>query len=119
MIAGMVMQAARGYYRFEIPLYLESLLGVRFIEYLLIAVLAMTIHVLVNHKYSAICSSFSFYIGNWVARRPRARARPVPVRVGLRHQLLGHESAGGRYVWPFVWWKLYWSAFARAAAHRG
>jgi ABC-2 type transport system permease protein len=111
MIAGIVTQAARGYYRFEIPLYLESLLGVRFIEYLLIAVLAMTIHVLVNHKYVGHLLVILFYIGLGLLSS-----------LGLEHGLyqFGSDSGTnysdmngwGPYVWPFVWWKLYWSAIA-------
>jgi ABC-2 type transport system permease protein len=111
MLAGIVTQSARGYYRFEIPLYLQSLLGVRFIEYLLIAVLAMTIHVLVNHKYLGHLLVILFYIGLGLLSA-----------FGLEHGLyqFGSDSGSsysdmngwGPYVWPFVWWKLYWIAIA-------
>jgi len=111
MLAGIVTQAARGYYRFEIPLYLQALLGVRFIEYLLIAVLAMTIHVVVNHKYLGHLLIILLYIGIGLLSA-----------LGFEHGLYQYGSDSGMtysdmngwgpYVGPFVWWKLYWSAIA-------
>ncbi|MGE5101951.1 MAG: M1 family aminopeptidase [Deltaproteobacteria bacterium] len=111
MLAGIATQTARGYYRFEIPLYVQSLLGVRFIEYLLIAVLAMTIHVVVNHKYLSHLLVVLFYIGIGLLSS-----------LGFEHGLYQYGSDSGMtysdmngwgpYVWPFVWWKLYWSAVA-------
>ena len=110
MVAGIAMQASRGYYHFEIPLYLQSLLGFRFIDYLLIAVLAMAIHVVVNHKYLGHFLVIVGYIG-----------------IGLLGSLTEHNlyeygsdsgysysdmNGWGPYVWPFVWWKVYWGAFA-------
>ena len=47
MVAGIATQAALGYYRFDIPLYLEALFGIHFVDYLLVAALAMTVHVIV------------------------------------------------------------------------
>jgi hypothetical protein len=111
MMAGIITQAARGYYRFEILLYLQSLLGVRFIEYVLIAALAMTIHVVVNHKYLGHLLVILFYIGIGLLSG-----------LGLEHGLFQYGSDSGinysdmngwgPYVGPFVWWKLYWSAVA-------
>jgi len=111
LVTGIATQAAHGYYRFEIPLYLQSLLGVRLIEYLLIAVLAMTIHVVVNHKYLGHLLVILFYIGIGLLSG-----------LGLEHGLYQYGSDSGinysdmngwgPYVAPFVWWKLYWTAVA-------
>ena len=81
MVAGIAMQAARGYYHFEIPLYLESLLGFRFIDYLLIAVLAMTMHVIVNHKYLGHFLVILVYVGIGLLGASRTRAQPLSVRL--------------------------------------
>ncbi|MDB4874769.1 MAG: hypothetical protein JWM41_1215 [Gemmatimonadetes bacterium] len=110
MVAGIVTQAIHGYYRFEIPLYLQALVGVRFVDYLLIAALAMSIHVLVNHKYLGHLLVILFYLG-----------------IGLLSNVFEHNLAQygsdagssysdmngwGPYPWPFFWWKLYWASFA-------
>jgi hypothetical protein len=111
LVAGVATQAARGYYRFEIPLYLQALLGFRLVDYLLVAALAMTIHVVVNHKYAGHFFVIVLYIGLGL----------LPA-VGLEHGLYQYGSDSGYtysdmngwgpYVWPFVWWKVYWGAFA-------
>ncbi|HEX4684637.1 MAG TPA: hypothetical protein VH277_18100, partial [Gemmatimonadaceae bacterium] len=111
MLAGIVTQAARGYYRFEIPLYLESLIGFRFVDYLLIAALAMTVHVLVNHKYLGHFLIILLIFGMGLLSA-----------LGVESNLLQYGSDGGNpysdmngwgpYVGPFIWWKLYWGAFA-------
>jgi len=111
LLAGIGTQASRGYYHFEIPLYLQALLGFRFIEYLLIAALAMAIHVLINHKYLGHLLVILFYIGLGLLSN-----------FGLEHNLFQYGSDSGYtysdmnhwgpYVWPFVWWKLYWAAVA-------
>ncbi|HXT15949.1 MAG TPA: M1 family aminopeptidase [Gemmatimonadaceae bacterium] len=110
MVAGIATQAARGYYHFEIPLYLESLLGFRFIDYLLIAVLAMVVHVLVNHKYLGHFLIILLFFGMGLLGA-----------LGVESNLYQYASDSGSaysdmngwgpYAWPYLWWKLYWSAF--------
>lgn len=111
MLAGIATQAARGYYHFEIPLYLQSLLGFRFVDLLLIAALAMTVHVITNHKYLAHFLVILVYVGIGLMST-----------LGLEHNLYQYASdtgsaysdmnGWGPYAGPFVWWKLYWGAFA-------
>ncbi|HVX39903.1 MAG TPA: M1 family aminopeptidase [Gemmatimonadaceae bacterium] len=110
MIAGILTQVARHYYHFEIPLYLESLLGFRCIDFLLIAAFAFALHVVVNHKYLGHLLVIVFYIGNGI----------VSSFFDQKLFFYGDDSGStysdmngwGPYAWPFFWWKLYWSAFA-------
>ena len=53
MLAGLAAQAVVGTERYDIRLYIEILFGLQLPEYLLIAALAMIVHVLVNQKYVA------------------------------------------------------------------
>lgn len=111
MLAGIITQAARGYYHFEIGQYLEAMLGFRLIDYLLIVVLAMTVHVLTNHKYLGHFLVILLYFANQL----------LPA-FGVEHNLFVYGSDSGfaysdmnrwgPYAWPFFWWKLYWGAFA-------
>jgi ABC-type transport system involved in multi-copper enzyme maturation permease subunit len=111
MLAGIVTQAARGYYRFEIPLYLQSLLGFRFVDYLLIAVLAMTVHVLVNHKYLGhfLIILLIFGMGLLSALGLESNLYQYASDSGSQYSDM---NGWGPYVWPYVWWKLYWGAVA-------
>lgn len=112
MGTGIVLQAAKGYTHFEIPLYLQSLLGFRLADLMLLVVLAMAIHVLVNHKYMGHLLVFVAFVG-----------LPFFFRwLGLERNLYQYGSDGGLqysdmngwgpYARPFVFWKLYWGAFA-------
>ena len=111
MVAGIIMQASHGYYRFEIPLYLQSLLGIQYIDLILVAILAFTIHVVVDNKYAGHFVVVLFLIGN-----------SVQGYIGLEHNLFNYASDGGTtysdmnrwgpYLRPFLWWKAYWLAFA-------
>jgi ABC-2 type transport system permease protein len=112
MGTGIALQAAKGYTHFEIPLYLESLLGFRLADLMLLVVLAMAIHVLVNHKYVGHLLVFVAFVG-----------LPFFFRwLGLERNLYQYGSDGGLqysdmnrwgpYARPFIYWKLYWGAFA-------
>ena len=111
MGAGVLLQAMRGYYRFELDVYLELLFGIKLVDYVLLAVLAMAVHVVVNHKY----------LGHLVVVLYFALTQ-VSGLIGLRHGMLIYGSDPG-WVWsdlnrlaPFlsglVWFKLYWAAWA-------
>lgn len=111
MVAGMLLQFSSGYYRYEPTVYLELLFGVKLADYVLLAALAMTIHVIVNSKYVGhlvVVLYFAFTL--------------VPGLVGVRHAMLVYGSDPG-WIWsdlnglaPFltgiVWFKLYWAAWA-------
>jgi ABC-2 type transport system permease protein len=111
MLAGIVTQIAHGYFHFEIPLYLQALFGFRLIDFLLIAVLAMTVHVVLDHKYLGHLVVVLLYLGMGLLST-----------LGLEHNLYEYGSDSGStysdmngwgpYVWPYLWWKLYWSASA-------
>lgn len=109
MIGGILLQALQGYYEFEPVLYLQILFGIKLVDYVLLAALAMTIHVLVNQKYVAHVLVLLVIIFNQAAT------------YGVHHLLVynsGPEwtysemNGFGPYVAPFVAFKLYWAAWA-------
>jgi hypothetical protein len=112
MTCGILLQVLQGYHHLELGLYLRILFGVNLANYAIIAVLAMTIHVLVNHKY----------VGHIIVLLAIASTAVLP-RLGiLSHHLLLYGtdpgwtysdlSGFGPFVRPFVWFKLYWAAWA-------
>ena len=109
MIGGMLLQALHGYYNFEPGLYLRMLFGWSLAEYVLLAAFAMTVHVLLNHKY----------VGHVVVLF--AMIFSAGAEHGIHHllvynggpQLVYSEMNGfGPFLTPFVWFKLYWAAWA-------
>jgi hypothetical protein len=107
MLGGMLLQALQGYYHFEPLLYVKILFAFKLADFLLLAALAMTIHVLVNHKY----------IGHLLLI-----ALIVMTEGALYHRLLIYNSSPGwtysemngfgPFVAPFIAFKLYWAAWA-------
>jgi hypothetical protein len=107
MFGGVLLQALHGYYEFEPLLYVKILFGFKLADFILLAVLAMTIHVLVNHKY----------IGHLLMIMVI-----VMTQGALYHHLLIYNSSPswtysemngfGPFVAPFIAFKLYWAAWA-------
>ncbi|GLC24972.1 ABC transporter permease/M1 family aminopeptidase [Roseisolibacter agri] len=109
--AGMLLQAMQGWHRHEPLVYLKLLFGIKLVDYVLLAVLAMTVHVLVNQKYVGHLIVVLYFVSTQAAGL-----------IGLRHAMLIYGSDPG-WVWsdlnglaPFlaglVWFKLYWAAWA-------
>ena len=111
-LAGIVYQLANGFTDIELGLYAREFFGVQFVDFALLAVLAMFVHTLVNHKYVGHFVILVYLIGvplllNWL---------------GLENNLYDYGSDAGTpysdmnrygpFFGPFVWFKLYWAAFA-------
>lgn len=115
-VSGVAVQSILGYTNFELGLYLKVLLGLQLPEYLLFAMVALAIHVIVNEKY----------IGHLVAVIAYVFIAALAPMFGLQHRLL---VFGGAPAWkytpmlgfgdslePWLWFKLYWAGWAALLA---
>jgi ABC-type transport system involved in multi-copper enzyme maturation permease subunit len=110
-LAGMTAQTLMDYHYFEPDLYLNILFGLQLPEYLLSALLTLVVHVVVNQKY----------IGYLVATLAHVCIALSPM-FGIEHKLLIYgagpawsytEMSGfGASLGPWLWFKLYWVAWA-------
>jgi ABC-2 type transport system permease protein len=110
-MAGMLAQAMMGYRDFQPALYLKTLFGLQLPEYLLFAALALVVHVVVDQKYIGHLAAIlaSVFIG-------------LASLFGIEHNLLVYgagpdwsytEMSGfGASLGPWLWFKLYWAAWA-------
>jgi len=111
LIAGVLLQTLQGYTRFELGLYLEILFGLSLVHWALIAALAMVVHVVVNQKYLGhvvVLLAFVFTMTSSM--------------FGVFHNLLlygkdpgwtySDMNGFGRFLGPFLAFKLYWAAWA-------
>jgi hypothetical protein len=110
MAGGVLLQTLHGYYDFELGLYVRVLFGLQLADHVLLAVLAMTIHVLVNQKYIGhmlVLMASAFRVGGPMA--------------GIHRMLVYNSDPGwtytdmngfGPFLEPFVWFKAYWMAWA-------
>ncbi|MEO7520740.1 MAG: hypothetical protein ABIW79_02880, partial [Gemmatimonas sp.] len=112
LVGGIIAQAAQNYFHFEIALYLKVLFGMQLADLVLLAALAMLIHVIVNQKYLGHLVVVSVFV-----------ARAIIRGVGwIEHHLLlygtdpgwkySDMNGFGPFLRPFVSFKLYWGAWA-------
>lgn len=112
LLAGIMIQAFQGYTTFELGLYLRILFGMHLVHYIIVAALAMTVHVVVNHKY----------LGHIVVLLLIGASSALPAMGLIRHNLLlyGRDpgwdysdmNGFGPFLGPFLWFKAYWGAWA-------
>ncbi|HKI03573.1 MAG TPA: M1 family aminopeptidase [Thermoanaerobaculia bacterium] len=111
LAAGMLVQVRMGYRLFETGLYARILFGFQLPDYLLFVLVALAVHAIVNHKYvghTVLLLAYGF--------------TAFAAELGIEHKLLVYASDPGwvysdmrgfaPFVAPFVWFKLYWSAWA-------
>jgi ABC-2 type transport system permease protein len=111
MAAGIITQLRLNYHHIEIGQYLQTLFGMQLIDYLLFALLALTVHIVVNQKYIAHLLLLLTYgcitFANWL---------------GIENKLFifGSDTGWsysdmngfGPALKPWFWFKFYWSAWA-------
>ena len=115
MATGILLQAAKGYYHFEIGLYLRTLLGTSLVSYWILCATAMLVHVVANNKY----------VGHFVMILYFIMRLTLPL-VGLEHPLYRFGSLPpwkysaingfGHFVLPIATFQVYWAALAVAFA---
>lgn len=111
MAAGLLAQVGNGYHEFEIGLYLQILFGIQLAHYLLFALLAIVVHVVVNQRHVGHLVVFAAYL-----------CMVAPGVLGIEHNLLVYGSAPrwsytdmrgfGPSLEPWLWFNLYWAAWA-------
>ena len=111
MVAGILVQLRLGYSHFEIGQYLQTLFGLQLTDYLLFALLALVMQVVVNRKYSGHLVILIAY--GYIA---------FAETFGIENKLLIYGSdtgwsysdmtGFGTSLQPWVWFKLYWAAWA-------
>ncbi|MBX3145226.1 MAG: hypothetical protein KF785_00535 [Gemmatimonadales bacterium] len=109
--AGVVFQSAKGYFRFELGLYFAYLFGTVLPLLVQLTVMAVLIHVVVNHKYFAHALVILGFI-----------VRAALGSLGIEHPLLQYGKVAprvysdmngfGPFVPGLVWNTLYWSSVA-------
>ncbi|MGH7460791.1 MAG: ABC transporter permease, partial [Longimicrobiales bacterium] len=110
-LVGLLAQVFKGYHNFQIGQYLQILFGVQLLEFLLFAALAFVVVAVVNQKY----------LGQLVALVAYLLMMFSGV-LGIEHNLLIYGASPawsftdmrgfGPSLGPWLWFKLYWVAWA-------
>ncbi|MEJ8801965.1 ABC transporter permease/M1 family aminopeptidase [Pontibacter sp. H249] len=111
IVSGMLVQMRMGYYDFEVGLYLKILFGIRLVDYVLMALLSLVIHVVVNQKYIAHLIVIMFFVVLFFG--PAMGIEPSLLVYGSDPGWTYSEIRGLEpYMGPWVLYKLYWVAWA-------
>ena len=112
-LSGIGLQAAQGYYNFELLLWLKLMFGIQLVGYMIFAALAMAIHVVVNQKSLGHVVTLGLFVFM------EAGGQFVPA---LYHNLVKYNgdpgivysdmSRFGPFLKPWAWFKSYWAAWA-------
>jgi ABC-2 type transport system permease protein len=110
-VAGVLTQTVRGYYDFQIERYVQILFGLQLLEYLVFAVLALMVQAVVNQKYLGQLVALVLYL-----------LMVFSSYLGIEHNLLVYAASPewsftdmrgfGGSVGAWLWFKLYWAAWA-------
>jgi ABC-2 type transport system permease protein len=116
MVAGVAIQVGRGVYDFEPAVYLQILFGLDLAQSLVFGLLALSVHVLVNHKH----------VGHLVLLLLVITMNGLAAQLGIEHPLLVYGTdSGWRYsrisgfdpfLGPVLLFKLYWAAWTLVLA---
>ncbi|MBC5993758.1 ABC transporter permease/M1 family aminopeptidase [Pontibacter cellulosilyticus] len=111
MFCGIIIQTFKGYYNYELDIYIKGLFGLQLIDYVMLCVLAMLVQVIVNNKYLGHFVMVVYFLLNIFKGQ-----------LGWEHNLYSFNSdpgitysamnGYGHFVWPFTIFKVYWAAFA-------
>lgn len=110
MVCGILVQLFRGYFNFEILLYIKYLFGFRLIAFVMLAVVCVFIQSIVRNKYMGFFIVILFYVWNTYF-----------AELVLKHKLFALNSSPGvsysdmngfgHSTYPFIVFKIYWAAF--------
>ena len=111
MVCGILIQMFKGYFAFEPGLYLQTLFLIKLPQYALLAVLAIALQVLINHKYLAYFAMILYYAATLTFST-----------LGLDHPMILYGTSPdfiysamngyGHYLARERWFELYWGGAA-------
>jgi len=111
LVCALLIQAFKGYFQFELGLYLQELFVLRLVDYALLCALAFAVHAVVNHKYVGHLVMVVYYLGLMFAGR-----------LGIEHNLVKYGGGPtvvysdmngyGHFLQGVTWFSVYWGLAA-------
>ena len=116
LLTGVVVQAAYGYHRYQLGLYLKELFVYDFSFFVFLAVLAFLVHVLSPNKYAGYFGFIAFLIANafiWTPLNIATRLVRYPSRPEMTYSDFFEYAP---FLASWWWFTAYWAAFALVLA---
>ena len=111
IVVGMLAQTYRGYYNYEIGVYVKSILVIDMISFTFMVILALLFHYLINNRYIAYFAFVVFIIANgfiWGLLEVNTNM----VSFNSKPSIVYSDMNGfGPFVPSTVWFNIYWGLF--------
>jgi ABC-type transport system involved in multi-copper enzyme maturation permease subunit len=111
ILVGIIVQTANGYYRFELDVYIKSLLGLELLYLSFLAVLSMLFHYLINNRYISYFAFVIFITVNafiWGFFEIDSNM----LKFGKTPSFIYSDMNGfGPYAPTIIWFNIYWILF--------
>ena len=111
MLCGMLIQLFRGYFALEPSLYLHTLFLIEWPHYILVAVLAVALQVLINQKYLAYFAMILYYLAT-VTFGSLGLDHPMLMYATFPHVTYSQMNGFGHFLARQRWFELYWGGAA-------
>jgi ABC-2 type transport system permease protein len=112
ILTGMGAQMAFGYFRFELPVYIKTLLIMDMFQFGYLVVIALLFHYLINNRYIAYFAFVAFIILNsfiWNLLEIRTNM----LEFGSTPSVTYSDMNGfGPFVTGQIWFNIYWTLFS-------
>ncbi len=112
---GILIQAFKGYFHFELGLYLQELFALRLVDYAILTALAFAVHAVVDNKYLGHLVMVVYYLANVFSGQ-----------LGVEHNLVkfgggptvtySDMNGYGHFLAGAGWFNLYWGLAALVLA---
>ncbi|MFH0902816.1 MAG: ABC transporter permease [Pseudomonadota bacterium] len=110
-VCGIVIQAVSGYFHFELALYAKHLFGLKLVECVLLCVLALFVHVVVNHKATGHLIMVLYYVATILSHSFGFEHNLY--RYGANPGFLYSDMNGfGHFLTAVKWFDCYWACAA-------
>lgn len=111
IVCGVVIQIVKGYYQFEFGLYLQSILLQAWPQYMLLAVLAMTLQVMINQKYIAYFVMILYFIAT-IAGQLMGLEHPMILYGQVPSYIYSDMNGFGHSIYTTMWYLAFWGGAA-------
>ncbi|MET3132304.1 ABC-2 type transport system permease protein [Oxalobacteraceae bacterium GrIS 1.11] len=111
MLCGMSIQIFNGYFQLDAGLYLQQLFLIQLPGYALLAVLAIALQVLLNHKYLAFFAMIMYYLAT-VTFTALGLDHPMLLYGAMPAFIYSAMNGYGHFLLRERWFELYWAGAA-------
>ncbi|MBC7806724.1 MAG: hypothetical protein H7145_11285, partial [Akkermansiaceae bacterium] len=115
IVTGIAVQAVKGYFNFEIPLYFAILFGTVFPTLLCLTLLAFFLHAVLNNKFFGHTALILVSLSGAILPT-LGLERNLYLFAGGPTVVYSDMNGFGPFLTPLFWWSAYWLSFSIIAA---